>query len=436
MLHPSTQKLIDRLAEMTALGRLSWSKLDNGKVSYTTEGYAVEVTDAPHDFVILSKTGDELERASNEALANTPQDIDGNYAGTIATLYIQALRIAKGTEAAISSLLADIELDETPAKLPETDIDETGPDVLDAYSSAASAAMPDEDASISQPAVTQAVAKMASEVAEKETASSEPDEIEAAEPAFVEATTPFVYVPFGLNLAPIISPEIASAAAFGPESVFSSEPPEEDIEAVIDTDLPDNPIAEDDAGLAEMADEEQTTDTSPVTLEPEFETDPILDAADPAGSVPEEDSNVVAFAPATDAAAEEVSQPDISNPNEASQEDEGDTNSSSFQSDGIGVGFGLGAINAARATQDTIEVPTEDPSPLEQSDEKIIIDAVDDVPPDPSALKDPAPVRTADPMPDLPSLDNGESAREENSVESDDEDLDDLKPKTRFNPWG
>ncbi len=71
MLHASTRKLIDRLAEMTELGKLDWAEGEGQNVIYSTEGYSVSLMDAPNEVVITSKDGKELERATSEELAAT-----------------------------------------------------------------------------------------------------------------------------------------------------------------------------------------------------------------------------------------------------------------------------------------------------------------------------------------------------------------------------
>ena len=52
MLHASTRKLIDRLAEMTELGKLDWTEDDAGNIAYATEGYSVSLTENPGEVII------------------------------------------------------------------------------------------------------------------------------------------------------------------------------------------------------------------------------------------------------------------------------------------------------------------------------------------------------------------------------------------------
>ena len=109
MLHASTRKLIDRLAEMTELNKLDWTESEAGQIIYSTEGYSVALTEDPNELVITSKDGKELERATPEELAATQSDEGVAYTAIVSAMTAEAARIARGTEAAISSLLAGME---------------------------------------------------------------------------------------------------------------------------------------------------------------------------------------------------------------------------------------------------------------------------------------------------------------------------------------
>lgn len=108
MLHPSTKKLIDRLAEMTALKQIDWAETENGGVVYATEGYSVHLTDSPPQVVLATEKGKLLEEASEGLLKDTPHEEHGNYGDLIVAVVKEASRIAKGTEAAIDALLAGL----------------------------------------------------------------------------------------------------------------------------------------------------------------------------------------------------------------------------------------------------------------------------------------------------------------------------------------
>lgn len=129
MLHASTRKLIDRLSEMTELGKLDWTQSEDGNLAYATEGYSVSLTEAPNQVIITSKDGKELERATADEIAATEQEDGTSYTTVVAAMTKEAARIARGTETAISTLLAgmeetpDADLIDTEAEL--TDGDET-----------------------------------------------------------------------------------------------------------------------------------------------------------------------------------------------------------------------------------------------------------------------------------------------------------------------
>ncbi len=109
MLHSSTKKLIDRLAEMTELGKLDWTEGDDGNIIYSTEGYSVVLSSAADQIVITSIDGKELERAEASELSVSQNDDGQSYSEVVATMTSEATRIALGTETAISTLLAGME---------------------------------------------------------------------------------------------------------------------------------------------------------------------------------------------------------------------------------------------------------------------------------------------------------------------------------------
>jgi hypothetical protein len=106
MLHPSTQKLIDRLAEMTALKQIDWAEADDqGGVVYATEGYAVTLAGDPVHVDLSTDSGRLLEEATSNTLKETPHEEHGDYSEVIRIISREAGRIARGTEAAIDALL-------------------------------------------------------------------------------------------------------------------------------------------------------------------------------------------------------------------------------------------------------------------------------------------------------------------------------------------
>ncbi len=128
MLHPSTRKLIDRLAEMTELGKLDWTEGENGSLVYSTEGYSVRLPEGAQEIIIQSIDGKELERAATEDLASTMSEHGTSYAQIVADMGAEANRYARGTETAISSLLAGMAEPEAPVEEDDIDLAEQGPE--------------------------------------------------------------------------------------------------------------------------------------------------------------------------------------------------------------------------------------------------------------------------------------------------------------------
>lgn len=114
MLHPSTKKLIDRLAAMTAQKKIDWIEKDNGDVLYATEGYVVRLTPEPPRVLLSTESGKSLEDASSTVLTATAREDGGTYGDLVTTLARDACRDARGTEDAINTLLAG--LSDTPAE--------------------------------------------------------------------------------------------------------------------------------------------------------------------------------------------------------------------------------------------------------------------------------------------------------------------------------
>lgn len=128
MLHPSTKKLIDRLAEMTELGKLDWTEGENGSLVYSTEGYSVCLPEGAQEIIIQSIDGKELERAATEALVSTMSEHGTSYAQIVTEMGAEANRYARGTETAISSLLAGMAEPEAPVEEDDIDLAEQGPE--------------------------------------------------------------------------------------------------------------------------------------------------------------------------------------------------------------------------------------------------------------------------------------------------------------------
>lgn len=124
MLHASTQKLIIKLCELTALGDIQWREGRNGAVMLETEGYVVEVEGQPTKVRVLNSDGAELEHADAAQLAAAWPDGEGSFADHVATMALQAHRLARGTDQAIARILSSLSAPPAakPARTPEPEI--------------------------------------------------------------------------------------------------------------------------------------------------------------------------------------------------------------------------------------------------------------------------------------------------------------------------
>lgn len=109
MLHPSTQKLIEKLSELTGQHKIAWSSGENGSVVYDTEGYRVALTPEPHEVILLDPLGKELERAGAEELGAATTSAGASFTALAASMFKEAVRVARGTETAIGRVLAGLE---------------------------------------------------------------------------------------------------------------------------------------------------------------------------------------------------------------------------------------------------------------------------------------------------------------------------------------
>ena len=117
MLHASTQQLIRKLHELTEAGGLAWQEGEQGSSRLETEGYVVEIAEAPPAFRLLRGDGRELEKAAAEDLAAVawPGGDGSTYATRVAEMAARANRIARGAEQAIATILSSLS---APAKKP------------------------------------------------------------------------------------------------------------------------------------------------------------------------------------------------------------------------------------------------------------------------------------------------------------------------------
>ncbi len=212
MLHPSTKRLIDKLSDMTRRQRVAWTEGENATVVHDTEGYRVVITPEPHAVLLTDGMGREIESCLPDEFVDELDAQGRPYARFIAELYRDAHRHARGTEKAISTLLAGLEAVEDAA--PVWPVPDLGGDAPDSTT--------DETALIeSETAITAAVATLADQInggaaPPAETPEPEPAPVMAAETSPVE--------------------DAVSELAAPPESVASPEP--EIVQAVIEPEAP------------------------------------------------------------------------------------------------------------------------------------------------------------------------------------------------------
>ncbi|MEO1643462.1 MAG: hypothetical protein AAFR74_09010, partial [Pseudomonadota bacterium] len=192
MLHPSTKKLIDRLIDMTAAGKIEWTEGEGETVVYTTEGYSVGLEADPNEMVITATDGRELERATVAELAEATDADGASYTERVAEMTREAMRKAKGIDKAITTLLAGIDLDgdgvpDIPAESLEADIAEANAVIEDTGDdSAAVSAEEVESLESESEAEAEVIENLAA--ADVETAGFETEAVEATETVETEAT--------------------------------------------------------------------------------------------------------------------------------------------------------------------------------------------------------------------------------------------------------
>lgn len=423
MLHPSTQKLIDRLAEMTATKKIDWTEYQNGGVSYATEGYSVVLTAAPVELVILSSAEKELERATVDQLMATAVSEGGTYSDLVTGMHAEALRFARGTETAISTLLNQLgtpaadsaetepvsetaELVEDPeSPLREDEADDTEMLQTEAFSDlTASPEAEDADATADTESMTAAVARLADEVNEREeqAASDEVDEviveapveadddIEAAQSeetpsAPADSEPEFTYIPFGLTSEAELPEE---PVAMVEEIVAEPEAAEDEVSKpqTVFTPTVISPIANDDEPQSQV--EDAPTDLAGITAS-------ALDQADTT--------------------------------------EDGGTTLSSSTTGFAGIGAGTGLLRTPVSEEDVVE--DSEPETVEADTEtpgRFVIDATDDVVDfDPAELAD----LSTDDVPESDHPDPTQNAEpvEAQAEEESNDDAESERP--RFNPW-
>jgi hypothetical protein len=107
MLHASTQKLILKLCDLTERAEAPWKECGPEVSCFETEGYRIEVKAEPPHLRILGHGGKEVESADAAVLANAPapNEPGKTFADKVRRLAMDAQRIARGAETAISTIM-------------------------------------------------------------------------------------------------------------------------------------------------------------------------------------------------------------------------------------------------------------------------------------------------------------------------------------------
>ncbi|MEO1406395.1 MAG: hypothetical protein AAFV54_07875 [Pseudomonadota bacterium] len=437
MLHPSTKKLIDRLAQMTAQQKISWvlGERENS-IAYETEGYRVLLEGSPPSLRLTDALGSELETATPEQLTDTAHADGGNYADILGDLHSEALRIAKGTETAISAVLQGLadranEPDSTP--LPASDLAPTDaeaeaaveePDVVEdvADESGVETDIPD---------IGKAVATLADEVnngtkPDQADASEEPTEPAREELQELDPAEPITAIaspadedapdtPTESDAEPTTPPTVLEAAE--PETLAPPQQPRRNYGAMggfgdlsaYRRDTPRPPAAEEETTVSTDAAAETPAPVEP-TVSPTADLNP-----GPPPAPPSETARASSLPPNVQAILDEVtSQPpdgpplppekDVNVSASTTEEDAvgsppGDGESLSLS--GITAGIGLGQVKPEEThgtISDQESVPPSDPVELSQTD-----------------------------------VDEADEAASDEGTESDESS--DNAPGSRFNPW-
>ncbi|MEL7546923.1 MAG: hypothetical protein AAGJ84_09755 [Pseudomonadota bacterium] len=455
MLHPSTQKLIDRLAEMTSTKKIEWAEHKDEGVSYSTEGYSVVLTGAPVELIIFSSSEKELERATVDQLLATPAEEGGTYSDIVAAMQSEAIRYARGTETAISTLLdqlspspeadapdPEIEAYDEPvetedSQLLEDEVDPTGLLQTEPLSEfEAEVEIEDIDGQSAEVAadtdtMTAAVARLADEVNERAESSVDETALETDEPASAEESEPVAEVEPPLievsdddtNLS-AQEPSTHDDVETAPVPPFSYIP----FGLTSESELPDAPDAslpEEDLTAETVSDDSPTEDEAPA--EPKGFQPTVISPIANDDEPQEQPTEAIDLAGLTASAMEQ-----------SSAESSDDTNVTTAERPtefaGIGAGTGLlrTVISDFEPEETDAQLEAVETTPVVE-DSKLVIDATDDVVDfDPSELsEDTAELKTVEQSAVAEDVDEG--ASEAGSDADAEEDAEPERP--RFNPW-
>lgn len=116
MIHPSTRKLIDRLHERTLEDRVAWTEGEDGAIQFETSEYKLVIFAESKEMKLTDSSGKELEYVDQSELAELANEDGTSYTDIADEIYVEGLRIAKGTKRAIDKIMAGLDtLSETEA---------------------------------------------------------------------------------------------------------------------------------------------------------------------------------------------------------------------------------------------------------------------------------------------------------------------------------
>lgn len=110
MLHPSTKALIDRIADMSAQGKIRWEEGQNGAFRFAATGYSVEVSVNPPELDIRTPDGRLIEQADAGELRDVPHETFGDYSRLIQGLHADIRRTLNGVPQVIATILEGLDL--------------------------------------------------------------------------------------------------------------------------------------------------------------------------------------------------------------------------------------------------------------------------------------------------------------------------------------
>lgn len=115
MIHALTKQLIDRLATLSAEGRVEWTPgPSQNAFAFEAEGYSVVVEDVASGAMLVVSDGEgrELEALSADDLAEVRAPGGNDYETVVREMHAAARRAALGTDEAIGRILRNLDGEE------------------------------------------------------------------------------------------------------------------------------------------------------------------------------------------------------------------------------------------------------------------------------------------------------------------------------------